>query len=224
MTEDNDFGRRLTAVRVAYASLTGEPASTRADFAAKLGIEPSRYRRYERGEVQPQMSVLRAIRNLTGISLDWLICGLEPGMDDLALAQLQGPCQATFGERLTYVREVLGHSAADLATRLGVDPVLWSKWESGSEPMPTATIEAIASYLNVSLDYLLRGLPTGLGRTLLRALLDAHPTLWQMVDHGSLTSLHARHPDGRDPASGAPHLPTRLQFPAAELPGSVPSR
>lgn len=44
-------------------------------FAEKIGIEAETYRRYERGETEPNFDTLVKIRNFAGISLDVLIAG-----------------------------------------------------------------------------------------------------------------------------------------------------
>ena len=44
-------------------------------FAEQLGLEPETYRRYERGETEPNFQTLRRIRDIAGISLDVLIAG-----------------------------------------------------------------------------------------------------------------------------------------------------
>lgn len=44
-------------------------------FAARLGIEAERYRRYERDETEPDIETLAKIRRITGVSLDHLVAG-----------------------------------------------------------------------------------------------------------------------------------------------------
>lgn len=63
------FGVRLRAVRIA----AGYPSS--AQFAACLGVNVPRYRKYERGESLPPPDVLEKIVDLTGKTLDFLILG-----------------------------------------------------------------------------------------------------------------------------------------------------
>lgn len=67
-----DFGRRLRAARLATGYVDA------ADFAADLGVQPPRYRKYERGESMPPPALLDAIVHMTGQSLDWLILGNSP--------------------------------------------------------------------------------------------------------------------------------------------------
>lgn len=65
------FGRRLRAARLT----TGYEEA--ADFAKDLGIEPARYRRYERGEAMPPLDILQGIARATGRNLHWLLTGSQ---------------------------------------------------------------------------------------------------------------------------------------------------
>lgn len=69
------FGRRLRAARITAGY---EDA---ADFAADLGIEAARYRKYERGESMPPLDVLEGIVRVTERSSDWLLLGRPPGRE-----------------------------------------------------------------------------------------------------------------------------------------------
>lgn len=67
-----DFGRRLRAARITAGY---EDA---ADFARDLGVEPPRYRKWERGQSMPPLDYLAAIHAMTRRSLDWLLLGEGP--------------------------------------------------------------------------------------------------------------------------------------------------
>jgi transcriptional regulator with XRE-family HTH domain len=71
------FAERLIAVRELYALQTGRPGLDKKDFAALIGKEAQTYRRYEKGETEPNIETLIKIRKLTGVSLNYLIAG-EP--------------------------------------------------------------------------------------------------------------------------------------------------
>lgn len=73
----SDFAHRLAQVRVSFGVSTGRPDLDQKQFAAILRIGDEAYRRYERGETEPKLSTLVAIRELTGTPLDWLIAGIE---------------------------------------------------------------------------------------------------------------------------------------------------
>lgn len=45
------------------------------DFAALLGLRDETYRRYERGETEPNFATLEKLRQATGVSLNFIITG-----------------------------------------------------------------------------------------------------------------------------------------------------
>lgn len=73
------FASRLKLLRIAYGEAGGYPRFTTAEFAAVLGVEAGRYRRYERAETEPPFWLLVAIQRVTGASLDWLVSGSAEG-------------------------------------------------------------------------------------------------------------------------------------------------
>lgn len=72
-----EFAARLIKVREAFGMATKRPNLDKGDFAELLGLEEQTYRRYERGDTEPNLETLRKIRRLTNVSLDMLICGDE---------------------------------------------------------------------------------------------------------------------------------------------------
>lgn len=62
-----DFGHRLRAARITAGYDRG------SDMAKELGIEPPRYRKYERGQSLPPLDILASIVAITGRSSDWLL-------------------------------------------------------------------------------------------------------------------------------------------------------
>jgi len=67
------LGERFAAVRRAYGESIDLPNLGRAVFAAMLGVSAFAYDCYERGEREPTIEFLLALRMRTGISLDWLL-------------------------------------------------------------------------------------------------------------------------------------------------------
>ena len=157
--------------------MTGQPGLSRAKFCRLLGLQEEQYRRYERGETQPTLETLSRIRELTGISLDYLICDADPGFADPV--RLSGECHASFPERVRWIRELFEADDIEVAEAMQISPELYRKWESGREPMPQDKMQDFAGRFSVSMDYLVRGLPNGVAPRVLSALLRAHPTLWQ---------------------------------------------
>jgi transcriptional regulator with XRE-family HTH domain len=190
------FAKRLGAVRLAYGAVTGRPGLSRAIFAFELGLERNTYRRYERGEVEPPLTTLAAVRRLTGISLDYLIAGLDQGIADPT--ELTGECTATFAERIRWVRELYEDNIAEVAEKMGVSGSTYQRWEAGREPMPDGKQQEFAVRFNVSMEYLQRGLPVGIPSVALTLLRKAHPTLWRTAD----TSM-GQGADTTDPSEAA---------------------
>jgi transcriptional regulator with XRE-family HTH domain len=174
------FAKRLGAVRLAYGAVTGRPGLPRVTFALELGLERNTYSRYERGEVEPPLMVLAAVRRLTGISLDYLIADLDQGIADPT--ELTGECTATFAERIRWVRELYADNITEVAEKMGVSASTYKRWEDGREPMPDAKQQEFAVRFNVSMQYLQRGLPVGIPSVALTLLRTAHPTLWRSAD------------------------------------------
>ena len=68
------FAVRLQQLRKSHGKHLGQRLSQSA-FAALLGIEGARLGSYERGDRNPTLEVLAALRRVTGVSLDELIGG-----------------------------------------------------------------------------------------------------------------------------------------------------
>jgi transcriptional regulator with XRE-family HTH domain len=171
------FARRLRHVRAAYGASIGQPELSQADFvrALNLDVQAGAYRRYDNGKIEPPMAVLAAIRRLTGISLDYLVCGMGNGMDDLAKPSHQA---VTTGTRLRWAREQLEPSVAAIANVFAVSPGQWVRYEDGTDALPLTVAVEVAQRFGVTLDYLYRGILTdGMEPRLLEALILAHPEL-----------------------------------------------
>ena len=181
---DSTFGQRMRAVREAYGLLTGRPGLNQAKFAKEeLGMpDTEAYRRWERNETNPTMAGLKKIRDVTGISLDYLVAGTKAGIDDPS--DYSAECGASFCERLTWAREIFAADPAEAAKVMGVPAVIWQKWETGRDPMPEVKMVEFAHRFSVSMPYLLNGLPVGVAPALLRELRRRHPELWR-GDHTS---------------------------------------
>lgn len=66
------FAQRLETTRL-------RTGLSQEDFAAALGLKAETYRRYERGETEPNLQTLTKIRQKTGINLNFLVAG-EPDL------------------------------------------------------------------------------------------------------------------------------------------------
>lgn len=66
--------------------------------------------------------------------------------------------QVGFGERITWARDLVGLSQAELARIMGIDESTLSKIESGDRAPNVFYIIELANRLRVTTDYLLRGM------------------------------------------------------------------
>lgn len=67
------LGERLARVRKSYGESIDLPNLGREAFAVLLGIPVTSYASCERGEQEPTVDLLIALRNRTRISLDWFL-------------------------------------------------------------------------------------------------------------------------------------------------------
>jgi transcriptional regulator with XRE-family HTH domain len=178
-----EFARRLAAVRLAYGMVTGRPQLSRARFASELNLEKDTYRRYERGEMEPSLPTLAAIRRLTGISLDYLIADEDQGIAHPS--EIGFECTATFAERIRWVRELFCNDIAELAKAMNVSEETIHRWEDGREPMPDIKQEELAHRFKISMAFLRQGVAVDLEPDVLARLRVAHPELWRMTGVGT---------------------------------------
>lgn len=72
-TELKMLGERIVRVRQTYGENIDLPGLEPTLFAALLGASALTYEDYERGEAEPTVDFLVALRKKTGVSLDWLL-------------------------------------------------------------------------------------------------------------------------------------------------------
>ena len=76
-----DMGRRLLRLRVARGKMEVPPIQfTQTAFAKRAGLSQGAYANYEIGARQPEIAALAQIKDVYGVTLDWLLLG-----DDSAL-------------------------------------------------------------------------------------------------------------------------------------------
>jgi transcriptional regulator with XRE-family HTH domain len=166
------FGKRLETARRHYGSRVGKPHITRTDFAKLMGLDRARYGRYERGETEPPLRVLEAIRRTGGISLDWLITGLQVGEQPNSVTR-----QISVGDRLRWARETQEPWLNACAAVMGVNAPTWQSYEEDTVALPVDKAVEFAHRFSVTLDYLYRGSLDGVAEAVVEALLRAHPEL-----------------------------------------------
>ena len=212
------FARRLRALRKAIALQKGlKPHQyTQAMMGESLGLLDETYRRYERGEAQPTLETLADIRRVTGISLDLLIAGEKPGNSTL-IAKSPHPDDITPADRLRWAREAVMPNVAEAAALMRTDVASWERFERGLDEPPLHLMSDFAHRFGVSLDYLYRGLLTGVAPEVWQAVLALHPEL-QPPEQPADPAPGSKASNGNNTASGdgRPGPPTSVVVP---LPG-----
>lgn len=170
--ESEAFGMRLEALRRYHGRRTGRPRIKAKAFADEIGVNAWRYRRWERGEMEPPLFVLRAIRRVTGLSLDWLVCDLAPG--DVIIPSF---AVATSGDRLRWAREFTHASASEAARAMSTPNDQWAAYESGRTQIPLTVAQEFCHRFSVSLDYIYEGKMEGVHPRMRDALLERRPQL-----------------------------------------------
>ena len=72
-TELKQLGERIARVRHMYGENIDLPNLESTLFAVLVGVSVFTYESYERGEKEPTVDFLVALRKKTGVSLDWLL-------------------------------------------------------------------------------------------------------------------------------------------------------
>lgn len=209
------FAERLEVLRRSRqtSEKLGVPRVTRSGLARALGISEARYFRYERGELQPPLDVLAAIRELTGISLDWLIAGMAQGQQP---ERFTGRKPVTVGDRLKFAREIWAPFVEQCADVMGIEASDWRAFEKNAMELPIELANEFARRFAVTLDYLYRGEMAGLEPELRAKLISNHPELRPQLgasrqgNHAPVFFAEAERTDSaREPAPPQAELPGR---------------
>lgn len=204
------FSRRLRALRRAYGASLGQPYYEQWAFAAALGLHTASYSRYERAETEPSLGVLAALRRLTGVSLDHMIAGLEPGRDDLVPTHGIREDEMSLGARLQLLREIVEPDIAKCAKVMGVTVETWIAWETSVCQPPVEKVEEFAHRFGASMDFLYRGLLAGMPARTLATLMRLYPELEDAMPAGALHQHRAnRTSTGRARSSKGSFLPAQ---------------
>lgn len=176
------IARRLRAVRLAHGARLGIENYTIKAFADKLGVKWERLSRYERGERSAPIPVLITIHEVTGISLDMLLTS-RPSVREMILPQGLADGEYSVGERLRMVRKLLEPSVGKTASLMEVSQETWSLWEAGAEiPHVSIMIEFCRQFGDqhrLGLDFLYRGILTGIEAKMAKELIRQYPRLAQ---------------------------------------------
>lgn len=165
------FGERLEQLRLSRqtSEKLGMEKVSRTEFARALGAKEGRYFRYERGEIRPPIDLLSAIRDLTGVSLDWLISG--EGQGELPRVT------TTVGTRLRWARQLYFRTFEECAQRMELSGQSWDRYETDDAELPVSLARRFAHLCCVTLDYIYEGEISGLEPEVAAELVKRHPQL-----------------------------------------------
>ena len=86
------------------------------------------------------------------------------------------------GERLAWVRDIMGLSQNAMANIVGVTQTAWGKYELGQRTPDQFEIPRIAAKLKISVPYILRGCLDDVEREMAIRLAARHPQLVQNMN------------------------------------------
>lgn len=135
-----------------------------ADFAVSLGMEYRTYASYERGERKISAELVKQLILEHNINAKWLFTGegqmflheqtntLQPKDNEQILKNYE-----FFGHRLAKVQEELGYLDKAMARVMGIDEKRYIRIKLGKEDATTEQLVRLASKVDVSLDWLVKG-------------------------------------------------------------------
>jgi len=172
------FARRLVALRQVFSEQKGiGSVISQAAMARLLKINHEQYRRYERGDTEPSIAVLAAIRRLTGVSLDMLLAGEQPGSTTMIDKEGQIRKELTVGDRMRIARTAIAPSLKAAAQLMLTEVGQWERWETGIEEPPLEVLKEFAHRFGVGLDFLILGQSKGVAPEVWEAMVRVHPAL-----------------------------------------------
>jgi transcriptional regulator with XRE-family HTH domain len=139
---------------------------TQQELAGKLGLSHQAIGGWESGYREPRLSQIGEIASLFGVTID----SLANAAPDTASASEPAPVslrddaqdecgEAAIGENIKNARLKAGMTQQDLASVIDVKRQTISAYENGVHAPRVKELPAMASALNVSVDYLLTGRP-----------------------------------------------------------------
>ena len=121
------------------------------EFAKALGISRQTFGFYIRGERIPDIKAANNICKITGVSADWLMG--KPGAPKYPNCTFQSD---SFRERIEYLLQKKGLTAAKLAEETGISASLLSDLRRGTgREIGINTLKTLCKYFGVTSDYLL---------------------------------------------------------------------
>lgn len=147
---DNIFYSKLKSLRQAN-HLTQEQLANELNLRYHLNESKATISQFENNKRIPDLDRLINIADYFHISLDFLCCSANKAKD---LEEVTN--KSFFSHNLRKLREKNNLSQCELSKILDVSNGAISKWENGQREPDLTTLQKIATYFDVSYDYLLR--------------------------------------------------------------------
>lgn len=136
---------RYLAFMERFNELKGD--MTQEEFAKKLGMSRPTVAFYCAGDRIPDALGVAKIAKICGVTSDWLLGVPDMEYDDAVTQK--------FSDRLRNIREEKGLSQAQLGEKIGVSRGAISYYENQSRVPDIRTLKKLATFFNVSTDWLL---------------------------------------------------------------------
>jgi transcriptional regulator with XRE-family HTH domain len=124
-----------------------------AECSKVIGVPPTTFEAYERGEISPSLPELEALAFYLKVPLElfWgreLAFPREQSENQLEIERLLGIRQRIVGTLLRQSRLASGISPEEVADRAGISEQMLSEYELGEKPIPVPELESLANILN----------------------------------------------------------------------------
>ncbi len=154
--------QKILGLKIRHART--EAGLTLKDVGQAVGIPATLVSEIEFGQHEvalPQLEVMALLFKVP-INYFWSDEPIEAGERHLPTVEAIRLRQRIIGVLLRQARTEAGRSPDNLATLLNVSPSRIAEYELGEAEIPFLELEALANYLNVSIDYFIdQGLPFG---------------------------------------------------------------
>ena len=135
------------------------------DFVEKFGMQYRTYQTYERGERKPPLEFFEQLNQIFNVNLNYIFTGEgemflkdenknthEPKDNEQVLKNFEH-----FGARLNELQGELGYLDKAMARIMGVDEKRYIRIKLGKEDATAEQLARLASKVDVSLDWLIKG-------------------------------------------------------------------
>lgn len=131
-----------------YCKLRDERNLKDADVAKATGITKSTFSDWKSGRSNPKNEKLQKIADYFGVTIDYLTTGKEEGEKEPQLKPYDVFEQLLQKYKMT---------AYKVAKEAGVTQTALSNWKTGKSTPTTKTLQKLADYFGVTIDYLMTG-------------------------------------------------------------------